>query len=200
MPRKKYYYETGGSTDAYLSSEQVREIIFKGIDMWEQKYNTNLDNKLVNFYGEKMSKPAIAETLFALASLESSLNPRAKVYEDSAKNHSHGLFQLNDTHFEGGKLAYTSPAKLLDQNEVQQVVAALEVANEMGGFTPWMTYHLAHGEDPYSDTPDLDLIKREMKRDHEARMAYSKTFESPMTATGSYEGFVPHGGPTSMYE
>ena len=29
---------------------------------------------------------------------------------------------------------------------------------------------------------------------------YSKTFESPMTATGSYEGFVPHGGPTSMYE
>ena len=63
MPRKKYYYETGGSTDAYLSSEQVREIIFKGIDMWEQKYNTNLDNKLVNFYGEKMSKPAIAETL-----------------------------------------------------------------------------------------------------------------------------------------
>ena len=200
MPRKKYYYETGGSTDAYLSSEQVREIIFKGIDMWEQKYNTNLDNKLVNFYGEKMSKPAIAETLFALASLESSLNPRAKVYEDSAKNHSHGLFQLNDTHFEGGKLAYTSPAKLLDQNEVQQVVAALEVANEMGGFTPWMTYHLAHGEDPYSDTPDLDLIKREMKRDHEARMAYSKTFGSPMTATGSYEGFVPHGGPTSMYE
>ena len=70
----------------------------------------------------------------------------------------------------------------------------------MGGFTPWMTYHLAHGEDPYSNTPDLALIKREMKRDHEARMAYSGMFESPMTATGSYEGFVPHGGPTSMYE
>jgi len=193
MPRKKYYYETGGDTIMQLTPEQMRQVIFKGIDKWEKDNKTNIDKKIVAPNNRFMKREDIAETLYSIARMESSFDPQATGEETSIGNRSHGLFQLNDVHFkEGGLLSYTDPQSLLTGKEEAQVSAALDIAVAHNSFTPWATYRLAQGDNPYSNEPKAqEYMSRSRNRNKAARQQWSSLFEDP-NPIGSYEdAFTP---------
>ena len=138
-----------------ISMSDLRRIIVSGMKQWKKANpNVNLNEKM-----NGQSDAEIAMTLAQIAGLESSLAPAAGGDEDAdGEWTSHGLFQVNDIHFqeeerdaddqvtqEAGMYAGQGLEQfLMPGNEIAQVEAALDiaVASGAGPYYPWSTHRL----------------------------------------------------------